>query len=428
MLGKPPTVARLLVQLQTAGIDRVLVQCGYMGQEIEDSIRRTLPSEVRAQLEIQFMQLGNGCLRVHSLRQATEFLRPDDPIRIQRTAYAPLQAGAEEAYALVGTDFVTVVGVPATVYTVCAELFACSCTVFDHVDALATGEAVYFTMADVLAGYVTSFPNSLRYVATDKEVFFAAMTKDTLTCAISSGLRDIGIISDNSWLQDGPFNFERKPIHTGPVSRATWPGGSGWSSFSVKRRRDAVYVTTKYFSDYGSMGCRGCSALATGARARRPSGPLAVEGCRLWSWVPCTATLGPRCSTSVGSGCGTSVGWSTITERTDQWGPGCGTSVGWSTITESMDQWGPSCGTSLGWSTITESTDHWGPGCGTSVGWSTITERMDQWGPGCGTSVGWSTITESTDHWGPGCGTSVGWSTITEGTDHWGPGCGTSVG
>ena len=105
-------------------------------------------------------------------------------------------------------------------------------------------------MADVLAGYVTSFPSSLHCMTTDKKVWFAAETKDTLAYAISNGLRDIGIISDDSkWLQDGAFDFEGKPIHTGPVGQAKWPGGSDWSSFSVERWRNAVYVTTKYFGE-----------------------------------------------------------------------------------------------------------------------------------------------------------------------------------
>ena len=189
--------------------------------------------------------------------------------------------------------------------------------------------------------------------------------------------------------------------------------------------QNLVVVTTAEhtLSDYSD---KGCSASANGARAGRPSGRLAVEGCRLWCWVPRaspffpTATLGPCC--------GTSVGWSTITESTDLWGPGCSTSVGWSTITESTDHWGPGCGTSVGRSNITEGTDLWGPGCGTSVGISNITEGTDLWGPGCGTSVGRSNITEGTDLWGPGCGTSVGRSNMTEGTDLWGPGCGTLVG
>ena len=51
-MGKLSIVAHLLVQLHSAGIERVLVQCGYMGQKIEDSIRRTLPSEVYKKLEV----------------------------------------------------------------------------------------------------------------------------------------------------------------------------------------------------------------------------------------------------------------------------------------------------------------------------------------------------------------------------------------
>ena len=51
-LGNSSIIAHLLVQLQHAGIERVLVQCGYMGQKIEESIRRTLPSEVHKKLEV----------------------------------------------------------------------------------------------------------------------------------------------------------------------------------------------------------------------------------------------------------------------------------------------------------------------------------------------------------------------------------------
>ena len=142
--------------------------------------------------------------------------------------------------------------------------------------------------------------------------------------------------------------------------------------------QNLVVVTTaeRPLSDYSG---RGCSASVLGARAGRPYGRLAIEGCRLWCWVPRVSSSSPTATL------------------------------------------GPCCGTSVGSSTITESTDHWGPGCCTSVGWSTITEGTDQWGPGCDASEGWSIITESTDHWGPGCGTSVGRSNITEGTDHWGP-------
>ena len=136
-------------------------------------------------------------------------------------------------------------------------------------------------------------------------------------------------------------------------------------------------------SDYSD---RGCSASAPGARAGRPSGLLAVEGCRLWCCVPRVSST-TCCVTSV--------------ESTGLWGSGCCTSVGRSNITEGTGHWGPGCSTSMGRSNITEGTDHWGPGCSTLMGRSNITEGTDHWGPGCSTLVDRPNMADGTDHWGP---------------------------
>ena len=127
--------------------------------------------------------LGHAC----SLRATKSFFKPDerflicmanhifDPSLVRKMACVPLEAGAEGAYALVETDFVGMVGVPASIIKlrldrqnledvravqistelmasessdgVCAGLFACNWSVFDKVCTVArwcaTGKAMH---------------------------------------------------------------------------------------------------------------------------------------------------------------------------------------------------------------------------------------------------------------------------------------------
>jgi glucose-1-phosphate thymidylyltransferase len=134
-LGQLPIICHILAQLQHAGIERVVVLCGYKGDKVKEVVERDLPEECKSSLKIEYVMAGEewhrGCAYSINLAKACfdkskHFLmcmadHIFDPKLIAKTVAKKPKPG--EAFALVEKDFKGMVGMPQT-------SVKCSCRTF----------------------------------------------------------------------------------------------------------------------------------------------------------------------------------------------------------------------------------------------------------------------------------------------------------
>jgi len=289
-LGDLPIVCHALVQLHHAGIERVVVLCGFQGEKIQEAVFERLPEEVQRALRIEFVLLGDDWQKgtaASILKVKDRFWRNDkflvcmsthifDPHLIASMCTVPFKQKAQ-MYALVETDCQGLVGMPTTTNKVqldktdisdlkvkhvsqqmdlneaqgvTAGMFACDTALFDKLAQLASGQ-VWFTLADAMNLYLEQ--NSLKCIKTDSKMWFGVETRESLAHAVRSGLKDIGTVpDDSSWLSEGAYDQAGKQIRVFPMGRGQETHnktGSTWSEFSVERWRSAVYINMSYFGE-----------------------------------------------------------------------------------------------------------------------------------------------------------------------------------
>lgn len=286
-LGQLPIICHILSQLQHAGVERVVLLCGFKGEKVAETVERDLPADIKSALKIEYVQAGEswhrGC--AYSVLEAKKSFKTGqhflmcmadhifDPKIISRVCNTVLKP--DEGAALVEKDFKGMVGMApsatkvqladtrvanlgrsidlAEADGVDAGLFVVGCEFFDKLGQCASTQA-YFALSDVLNTYTTD--KKLRAITTDGEMWFAVETKEAIAFAVADGLKQMGTVAeDEGWLSDGAFDQDGKriPISISGKGKSLQPGGSKWEEFTVERWRSAVYINLSYFAELNEV-------------------------------------------------------------------------------------------------------------------------------------------------------------------------------
>jgi cyclopropane fatty-acyl-phospholipid synthase-like methyltransferase/choline kinase len=282
-LGDTSILGHLVLQLAHAGMKRIIILCGYMGETLQALIEKEclFPKEWGVQLE--FVQLGDAYQQgmVRSILAARELVqgrfllamgtRIFDPDLIHAVAAKKLSSpeAVNEICMLVERDHKNMVGVPqertlgvkmtgetVTALNMAMEgadaidcgLFAMDPTIFNMVEE-ALRHAAYVQLFEVLQTYI----NTRRLVAvpTEGNLWFACDTKESLLEAANQEVLSALCLhgTKEAW------NVAKMPTGLETVKREKSDSdlckenNGDWSSFPVEKWKDAVYTNAKYFGE-----------------------------------------------------------------------------------------------------------------------------------------------------------------------------------
>eukprot|EP00929_Paragymnodinium_shiwhaense_P045653 TRINITY_DN2329_c0_g1_i4.p1 TRINITY_DN2329_c0_g1~~TRINITY_DN2329_c0_g1_i4.p1 ORF type:complete len:734 (+),score=189.06 TRINITY_DN2329_c0_g1_i4:1-2202(+) len=315
-LGDLPIIGHVLTQLKHAGVENVSVIVGYQGDKIQEQVKAMLPELEQGNFKVQYHQLQNwqqgaaaSLLNARQSLPSGRFLlcmadHIFDPSLIARMGNVPFGERSGVSFCLTECDTKGMVGLPSSAVKlklnktdldnlrvrdlsetmdmsladgIDAGMFACDQTLFDQLETLARDHG-YFSICDAMRIYAEE--EKLFPVMTDDLMWFSCETRESLCHGVATGLKGLGVQdSDQDWLGHGAFDPDGKPIKIMPAGHGKPKEGSDWTTFSVARWRDAVYINMNYFGQLNQDVHNFISDLAKQIKLRGERVSLVEVGC-----------------------------------------------------------------------------------------------------------------------------------------------------